>query len=267
VNRVLRLGRSRAEPAVPPFRSVLAVCAHPDDESFGLGAALHHFATEGAEVSVLCFTRGEASTLGLSTGELLETRSAELASAAAVLGAHRVELLAFPDGRLAEIPLMHLGDEVAEMAKAVSADLLLVFDEGGVTGHPDHCRATEAALVASPEVPVLAWCLPRLVAEQLDEELGTSFAGREDPEIDLHLRVDRDVQKRAITRHVSQSTDNPVLWRRLTLLGDLESFRWLRPLPACSQPRAQEAPKERSDALQPGLSPSGQKSPVVGSWE
>jgi LmbE family N-acetylglucosaminyl deacetylase len=41
----------------------LAVIAHPDDESFGLGAVLAAFGA-GTQVRVLCFTRGEASTLG-----------------------------------------------------------------------------------------------------------------------------------------------------------------------------------------------------------
>lgn len=43
-------------------RRALAVVAHPDDESFGLGAVLGYLVHNGAEVSVLCFTRGEAST-------------------------------------------------------------------------------------------------------------------------------------------------------------------------------------------------------------
>jgi LmbE family N-acetylglucosaminyl deacetylase len=36
----------------------LAVVAHPDDESFGLGAVLSAFIDSGTRVSVLCFTRG-----------------------------------------------------------------------------------------------------------------------------------------------------------------------------------------------------------------
>ena len=47
----------------PPWRSVLAVVAHPDDESFGLGAVLAGFVDAGAAVAVLCFTHGESSTL------------------------------------------------------------------------------------------------------------------------------------------------------------------------------------------------------------
>ncbi|MDA8282670.1 MAG: PIG-L family deacetylase [Actinomycetota bacterium] len=222
-----------AEPAptshdLPPARSVLAVCAHPDDESFGLGAVLHRFAESGAEVAFLCFTRGEASTLGTTGHPLGEIRRAELVGAAAELGIRRVELLEHPDSSLASEPLDRLAEEVAGMAAEAEADLVVVFDEDGVTGHPDHRRATEAALAGAQGLPVLAWTLPRSVADTLNAELGTSFRGHDEDAIDMVLRVDRTVQQRAIACHASQCADNPVLARRLALLGDHEHLRWLR---------------------------------------
>lgn len=42
------------------------------------------------------------------------------------------------------------------------------------------------------------------------------------------IEVDRSRQLAAIGRHFTQSADNPVLWRRLELLGDREYLRWLR---------------------------------------
>ena len=63
------------------FRSVLAVCAHPDDESFGLGAALSTFSSWGVETSLLCFTHGEASTLGQNRSNLAVIRADELTAA------------------------------------------------------------------------------------------------------------------------------------------------------------------------------------------
>ena len=48
---------------LPAWESVLAVVAHPDDESFGLGAIIDRMTSGGAAVHVLCYTRGEASTL------------------------------------------------------------------------------------------------------------------------------------------------------------------------------------------------------------
>jgi len=214
---------------LPGATSVLAVCAHPDDESFGLGATLAAFAAAGSSTAVLCFTHGEATTLGDDISALGGVRATELSDAAAELGVHHVELCDYQDGALAQQPLDRLTRHVCQVAERVRADLLLVFDEGGISGHPDHRRATEAALAFAREnrLPVLAWALPEHVATTLNEELGTGFVGRGAENLDLKLYVHRERQHRAITCHASQATDNPVLWRRLELQGDLEVFRWL----------------------------------------
>ena len=211
------------------FRSALAVFAHPDDESFGMGAVLARLVSEGTSTRSLCFTRGEASTLGASD-DLGTRRAAELADAAAVLGLAGTSILDYPDGGLTPLPLAELARHVEEQVAAEATELLVVFDEGGITGHPDHIRATAAALTAADRLglPVLAWVVPAAVAERLNAEFGTAFVGRPDDEIDMCLEVDRAVQLRAISCHVSQSTDNPVLWARLELLGRREVLRWLR---------------------------------------
>jgi LmbE family N-acetylglucosaminyl deacetylase len=215
------------ETELPPWQSVLAVGAHPDDESFGLGAILAAFAAHGTRVTVLSFTHGEASTLG--EGDLAATRMDELRAAARTLGVDSVELRGYPDGALARQPLNQLVQDVRRVADQVRADGLLVFDEGGITGHGDHQRATEAALAAAQlsGLPALAWAVPAGVASQLNAAYGTAFVGRSETELDVVLRVDRTIQKRAIAKHQSQATDNPVLWRRLELLGDREWLRWL----------------------------------------
>lgn len=214
---------------LPAAKSVLAVCAHPDDESFGLGGIIVEFAGQGADVSVLCFTHGEASTLGHGTVDLGEIRSRELREAGQVLGVRDVTLLGFTDGELAERPLPELVDPILRVSVQTNPDLLLVFDEGGITGHPDHERATEAALVAAREldVPVLAWVLPLHVTLSLNREFGTTFAGRPLEEVDFVVSIDRGRQLDAIGRHESQASENPVLWRRLELQAGTEWLRWL----------------------------------------
>ncbi len=180
----------------------------------------------GARVRLLCFTNGEASTLGDTDRPLGEVRTEELDAAAGALGVDEISLLAYPDGHLDQVPVEELTDLVDEAAG--SAQLLLVFDEGGITGHADHRRATEAAVLAAKELrlPVLGWALPDTVA-QLNTELGTGFVGRTPEEFDFALEVDRVRQHDAIARHVSQSDNNLVLWRRLELLGNQEHLRWL----------------------------------------
>lgn len=212
---------------VPALSRVLAVCAHPDDESFGLGALISTFIDRGAAVSVLCFTRGEASTLG-DQASLTGSREEELRCAAEVLGIQDVVLLDYPDGALSEVALEDLSGHVRRGVHP--GDALLVFDRGGVSGHPDHMRATEAALEAAADLgsPVYAWAVGAGVADVLNREFGTSFVGRSRSEIDTELHVDRTRQLRAITCHRSQSEENPVVWRRLELQADIEYLRHLK---------------------------------------
>ncbi len=172
--------------------AVLAVVAHPDDESFGLGAVLDAVVRAGGQVTVLCFTHGEASTLHGLEGDLDLVRPTELAAAAELLGVQRI-------------------------------------DSNGVTGHPDHVRATGAAVAAAAELdlPVWGWTVPSSVATTLNDELGAAFTGRAPDEIDEVLTADRPRQWKAIAAHAGQSNDNPVLRRRLELLGDREHLRLL----------------------------------------
>lgn len=210
--------------------SVVAVCAHPDDESFGLGGILDAWARRGIPVALLSFTSGEASTLGADEGALAAVRADELVRAAAVLGVGRATLLDYPDGQLSAQDPLALAAAVEALAVEVRADTLLAFDAGGITGHPDHQRATEAALLAGErlDLPVVAWCLPETVTTTLVAEFGVPFVGRPEAEIDLRVAVDRARQRRAIDCHRSQATDNPVMERRLSLQDGSEALRFLR---------------------------------------
>lgn len=220
---------NRPAGTLPGWSSVLAVVAHPDDESFGLGAILDSFGRAGSQVSVLCLTHGEASTLG-PAGDLGRLRAAELQNAAKELGVDSAVLLDHPDSALADVDLTMLTGDVLAQIKVAGADGLLVFDPSGVSGHPDHAAATAAALAAArcADLPVLGWTLPRSVAGRLNGQLGTSFIGHDPADIDLVLRVDRQHQRIASLAHASQAVPATVLWHRLDLLGDQEHLRWLR---------------------------------------
>ncbi len=232
---------------LPAWPSALAVVAHPDDESFGLGAVLDAFARTGTEVSVLCLTHGEASTLHGVPGDLHALRAVELNSAAETLGLRRASLAAFPDGGLDTVDPARLAAEVAAAVHSSDARGLVVFDSSGVTGHRDHAAATAAALTVaeSMDLPVLGWTLPVAVAERLNEEFEAGFVGHEAADIDVELGVDRERQRMAALAHASQAVPTSVLWRRLELLGDVEHLRWLRrPAPAAmtsAEPAASDA--------------------------
>jgi LmbE family N-acetylglucosaminyl deacetylase len=216
----------------PVVRHALAVVAHPDDESFGLGGVLDLLVRKGTEVSVLCFTHGEASTLhGAHPGNLFLVRQAELAAAARLLGVGHTRLLSYPDGSLESVDLGDLVEQVRQAVADLAPSCLVAFDENGVTGHRDHVRATAAAVTAGTRLglPVLGWTVPDVVARTLNATYGTAFSGRPPEEIDWTVTVNRTRQWQAIAAHASQSTDNPVLRERLRLLGDTEHLLVLPP--------------------------------------
>ncbi len=142
-----------------------------------------------------------------------------------------ITLLDYPDGRLAAVPPCELAAHVTELATRHRPDGLLVFDDTGITGHPDHQAATAAAVLAGRAVglPVLAWTLPAAVAARLQAETGQAFTGRPADQTDFCVRVDRTRQRRAALLHASQISPAAALWRRLQLQGDREHLRWLVP--------------------------------------
>lgn len=214
---------------LPPWLRVLAVVAHPDDESFGLGAILDAFALTGARVEVMCLTHGEASTLG-ADADLGVVRESELAAAAATLGLTHATIYDHPDGGLGRLDPVLLAEEVARMARQLAIEGMVVFDANGVTGHGDHIAATAAAVTAGERhgLPVLAWSVTVEVAEAINTEFGSGLLGRPASELDIALPVDRARQMSAARAHVSQAVPTSILWRRLELTGPVEHLRWLR---------------------------------------
>jgi LmbE family N-acetylglucosaminyl deacetylase len=207
-------------------RRVLAVVAHPDDESFGLGALIASVVAHGTAVDVLCFTRGEASTLG-PADDLGHVRARELALASAALGVRSIELLDYPDGSLHDVPRPEL---VAHITRLLDREptTLLVFERDGVTGHPDHRAATAAAFEAATrhDLPVVEWGVPPDVAHALRAELGAPFVALDDDRPGVRdVVVGRGRQLDAIGCHTSQSAGNRVVRRRLALQADGERLR------------------------------------------
>jgi len=209
---------------VPRNRSkprVLAVVAHPDDESFGLGAVILRLCRQSVPVNALVFTQGEASTLG-STGnqsELRARRCKELACASQILGLVRYDLHSYADGHLAEVPL---DERVRIVENAGPVQVVLAFDETGITGHQDHIAATEAAKTFAVDhgASLYLWTLPEEVANELNKRFGTSFRGRPEDEITITLDVaqEREQQWQAIRCHQSQASGLSVVRAGLELL-------------------------------------------------
>lgn len=212
--------------ALPGARSVLAVVARPGDEACYLGAVLDAFRCGGSDVSVLAFTRGDASPYNDSMERLDLIRPFEFDAAASALRAVHCMLADYPEAELRQLPIAQLAGHVTRVIREWRVDLLLTVD-GRLGDRIAACVTCQAG--RELDVPVLAWTLPHDVARTVRETTGLSVAGDAGPRIDFELRVRRVVQKYAMRAHSSQSPGDGLQLARLALQGDREWLRWLVP--------------------------------------
>jgi len=142
-------------------RRLLAVLAHPDDESLGMGGTLARCASQGVEVFLLTATRGEGGRFrGYRVDDarhpgaaaLGAIREEELRKAASVLGVREVSVLDYPDGKLDRANPREVIARIADHVQQVRPDVVLTFGPEGAYGHPDHIaisQFTTAAIVSA----------------------------------------------------------------------------------------------------------------------
>ena len=122
--------------------SLLAVFAHPDDESLACGGLLAMSAERGARLSLLCLTHGEQGP-GREREGLRETRARELLEAARVLGIRDVVLLEHEDGMLPWSDAARLEADILDAIRRFRPNVVVTFDEDGLYWHPDHVAVHE----------------------------------------------------------------------------------------------------------------------------
>lgn len=136
----------------PPFKTLMTVFAHPDDETFGCAGTMAKYAATGTQVIVVCATRGEVgeiSDLSNATPETLgAAREQELRCAAAAVGATDVVFLDYIDGQVANADFGELVGKVVLAIRQYQPDVILTFGPEGAYGHPDHVTIHKATLQA-----------------------------------------------------------------------------------------------------------------------
>jgi LmbE family N-acetylglucosaminyl deacetylase len=146
-------------PRTEPLR-LLAVFAHPDDETLGVGGVLARYAAEGVETHLVTATRGEGGRFrGLKEGpghpgreKLAAIREAELNAAASVLGIRSVTMLGYQDGRLDQADPREATSRIADVIRRLRPQVVITFPPDGGYGHPDHiaiCQLATAGVVAA----------------------------------------------------------------------------------------------------------------------
>ena len=151
-------------------KTLLAVFAHPDDESFGMGGTLSRYAAAGYRVELICATRGEAGEISdssLATPENLgEVREAELRCAAEMMGIRQPHFLGYRDSGMMGTPenkdprclwqvdRHKAAGEVVWLMREIRPDVVVTFEPNGGYGHPDHIaihHITVAAVAAAAQ--------------------------------------------------------------------------------------------------------------------
>lgn len=142
-----------------PQRSLMAILAHPDDETLGLGSTLAKYAAEGARVALLTATRGERGWHDVPEHDpglegMARLREQELRCAARALGIHEAHFLGYVDGELDQAPAAEVIARIVDHVRRVRPQVVITFAPDGAYGHPDHIAISQfatAALVAAAD--------------------------------------------------------------------------------------------------------------------
>jgi LmbE family N-acetylglucosaminyl deacetylase len=134
-------------------RRLLAVLAHPDDESLGLGGTLVKYATDGVQTHLVTATRGERGRYGTaekSPGFKIvgAARTNELLAAARILGLQSVDFLDYMDGDLDQAPPLEASDKIAAHIREIRPQVVVTFGPEGAYGHPDHIAVSQFTISA-----------------------------------------------------------------------------------------------------------------------
>jgi len=139
-------------------QTVLAVFAHPDDESLACGGTLARLADRGARIVLLCASHGE---LGWHEGavagvELGSVRARELRNAAATLGIATLILLDHPDGEMRWAHVSELRGQIVMTIRRYAPAAVITFGADGLYWHPDHIGVYERTTAAIQSLGVNA---------------------------------------------------------------------------------------------------------------
>jgi N-acetylglucosamine malate deacetylase 2 len=229
--------------------TVLAVFAHPDDESLMCGGTIARLSDAGVNVVLMCASRGERGSVSdpalLADEDLGVVRTRELTEAAAILGIAEVVALDHADGdlRWRDVPQFHA--EIVDAIRRYRPGAVLTFAENGLYWHLDHIGVHERTLTAvksfgSSAPPLYYVTMPKgIIRELVDavhaksgEAVDTSFWGIEPdafgeaempPSLAIDVRPWVPRKLAALRCHRTQmGTHNPIAW-----LDEDEARRWL----------------------------------------
>jgi len=175
-------------PAATP-KTILAVFAHPDDESLTCGGTLARLADAGVRIVLICGSRGERGSVSdpalVGGADLGAVRVRELRHAAAVLGVTDLITLDHWDGDLRwhDVPEFHA--DIVAAIEQYRPEAVITFAENGLYWHQDHIGVHERTYTAvksfEAEAPALFYVtMPKgVISEIVDAAHGKSDVTRD----------------------------------------------------------------------------------------
>jgi LmbE family N-acetylglucosaminyl deacetylase len=214
------------------------VFAHPDDETFSSGGTIAKLTRNKHNVILATATKGEAGEPGnppITTRDKVgEVREQELRRAAKILGVSKIHFLGLIDGTLRYIKNERLEDKVLKILEEEKPDVVITFDKGGGSNHPDHKAVSRATTKAFKEykgltkkyVKLYHTAMPRSFVKEFEKKgLGYSAFGKvkgvKDNEITTIIDI-KDTLKtkiKALKEHKTQHQD----WERF--LGRIKDVK------------------------------------------
>ena len=227
--------------------TILAVSAHPDDETLFGGGTLARYARQGHAVYILETTRGQGGEVGeppLATRETLAAvREHEVRQAASILGARDIFFLPYIDPymeingipRRIDVPLPDFSASIESHLKKIEPDLVITHGSNGEYGHPQHIYTHQATRLAlkksSSRAALMSWSAWHVPSER-ERVLNRDDAA----DIIADITPWRDIKVAAAMCHKTQhamflrNTGAPSV---ADMVRRIETFHiWQGPLPA-----------------------------------
>ena len=236
--------------------TLMAVHAHPDDESSSTGGVLARYAAAGVRTVVVTCTNGELGDgpggvkpgeEGHDTAGVAATRLAELEEACRILDVTDLELLGYHDSGMADweykdgaevfcnIAIEESAGRLVTLMEKYQPDVVITYDDQGGYDHPDHIQAHRITVAAVEQraIPAklyfTAWrrgTFERLRAKLV--ALGIDFPA---PEVDADTIARMDAVEQRITTTVDIAPFVEVKGQALAAHASQIDQSWLSRIP------------------------------------
>jgi LmbE family N-acetylglucosaminyl deacetylase len=236
--------------------TLMAVHAHPDDESSSTGGVLATYSAEGIRTVVVTCTNGEFGDApgGIKPGQdghdeatVAQIRLAELRQATKLLGVSDLELLGYHDSGMPDwdyknrpdafcnVPPAEVTGRIAGLIEHYRPQVVITYDDKGLYQHPDHVYASQMAQAAVAETGIPAKLYLSTIRGSSWGKLRDALreAGVEFP--DLELTDEQREQAAATEAAITTTVDiRPMLSRkREALMAHVSQIQesWFAKLP------------------------------------